>query len=419
MFVQLFAIVIILQTLLALNGTGGSEDYKEANGKAIKAAVGVYKPETGKIFKDAILATVVNYEYLSFYHNFKCFADRLGYKFLVYACDEKSYKYLQADGANVALYDLNQGSIMKEDNLATFDEASWNKITYVKKIVALEILKLGYDVIFSDMDVWIVEDPMPLFIEGKKTFDYMHQANSMCGVPWSFYSNYEGNTGFYFTRSNPVTIDTWERFLLSLDHKANHTHDQTLFWSFLRLKEHSGLMVPAGVCPQARVPATPEIAPPSPESQKRRNLNRMSMNKFTPPRMKSLFFPFFVPPQPGTQLRSCVLDNCQFPVAAPSTWAKFLPVLQSRKGPASTLYLGHINYVKGQYVKMNFTATQGYWLATKKTDGGWGGKCLDFKPKYVTVGKVKPGPRPPGSGKPRPKLPPLQAKPRMPHVRLP
>ena len=54
-------------------------------------------------------------------------------------------------------------------------------------------LALGYNVVFSDVDIALLRDPINyLFIPG---VDYTHSTNKGCGVSWSFNESMEGNTG--------------------------------------------------------------------------------------------------------------------------------------------------------------------------------------------------------------------------------
>ena len=69
-------------------------------------------------------------------------------------------------------------------------------------------LKLGYDVIFSDVDIAVLHDPIHyLFAPG---IDYFHSSNNGCDKKWKFNHTMEGNTGFYAVKSNPKTIRTWD-----------------------------------------------------------------------------------------------------------------------------------------------------------------------------------------------------------------
>lgn len=67
-----------------------------------------------------------------------------------------------------------------------------------KMEAVLAALRLGYDVIFSDMDIVYFKDPIKyLFFPD---VDYVHSENKGCNVKWNFNETMEGNTG---THSNP------------------------------------------------------------------------------------------------------------------------------------------------------------------------------------------------------------------------
>ena len=60
-------------------------------------------------------------------------------------------------------------------------------------------LKLGYHVIFSDVDIAILRDPINyLFHSG---IDYVHSTNKGCSVKWDFNETMEGNTGILYKYS--------------------------------------------------------------------------------------------------------------------------------------------------------------------------------------------------------------------------
>ena len=54
-------------------------------------------------------------------------------------------------------------------------------------------LTLGYDIVFSDVDIAWLRDPLRLlFLEG---VDYAHSTNMGCNGKWKFNHTMEGNTG--------------------------------------------------------------------------------------------------------------------------------------------------------------------------------------------------------------------------------
>ena len=101
-----------------------------------------------------------------------------------------------------------------------------------KKIeVVLGALRLGYDVIFSDVDIVFTQDPISyLFPKG---VHYAHSSNKGCGNQWDFYEEMEGNTGFYAVRSSNISILVWD-----LTYKAcvrqRLYDDQYVFWQIIR-----------------------------------------------------------------------------------------------------------------------------------------------------------------------------------------
>lgn len=92
-------------------------------------------------------------------------------------------------------------------------------------------LRLGYDVIFSDVDIALVSDPIRyLFYEG---VDYVHSSNEGCQRKWHFNMTMEGNTGFYSIKSNPKTIRTMDLAFKACSQTTKYD-DQTMFWLILR-----------------------------------------------------------------------------------------------------------------------------------------------------------------------------------------
>jgi hypothetical protein len=61
-----------------------------------------------------------------------------------------------------------------------FRSKQFNIITARKKQAVLSIMKLGYDVLFSDTDVALVRDPLPYLFW--QNVDYVHSLNAFCKV---------------------------------------------------------------------------------------------------------------------------------------------------------------------------------------------------------------------------------------------
>lgn len=64
--------------------------------EACKAMSGYYQDSSrNPKLKNTIFISGINYSYKDFYHNFKCYTDRLGIKFLPISLDENIYAYLK------------------------------------------------------------------------------------------------------------------------------------------------------------------------------------------------------------------------------------------------------------------------------------------------------------------------------------
>ncbi len=159
-----------------------------------------------------VVLTGCNHGFLNHLHNFKCFMDRLNMKFLVVALDRKTHDYLRLNTTMESIYiaSASAGNIHEES--ASFRSAQFNLITAKKKEVVHDVLMLGYDVLFSDTDVAIVRDPFPYLLWDN--VDYVHSLNQICEQRdhWTFrnHPKEEGNTGFYYVRSNQRTIKLWQ-----------------------------------------------------------------------------------------------------------------------------------------------------------------------------------------------------------------
>jgi hypothetical protein len=95
-------------------------------------------------------------------------------------------------------------------------------------------LELGYDVIFSDMDIVLMVDPVKyMFFEG---VDYVHSENEGCHGKWAFNMSMEGNTGYYSVRSNSKTIRTFDLAFKTCS-KQTGFDDQSIFWMVLRTNQ--------------------------------------------------------------------------------------------------------------------------------------------------------------------------------------
>eukprot|EP01041_Mallomonas_annulata_P008706 gene8706-17989_t len=143
--------------------------------------------------------------------------DRLHLRFLLFALDDKTYQYSKSLPDVISL-PINRSDI--DESSHDFRTPVFNIISRRKMEAVYELLNMGCNVIFIDVDVVVLLDPMVLF--SWENVDYIFSVNKICGkdnyVQWDFWSSTseEGNTGFYFARSNQKVLKISLQFYDSL-----------------------------------------------------------------------------------------------------------------------------------------------------------------------------------------------------------
>lgn len=176
-----------------------------------------------------VIATAVNFGFLEILLNWMCVMKANKLRYVIFSLDEKIHDYLIS---------INETSIYwkflnSREDISLFRHPSFNFISFQKVRIVYEVLKFGYDILFLDADVILLSDPFPYFSE--KSVDHYFSSNVFCPEKFDLKnaSYNEGNTGFYFVRSNLRSIRIWEYAVLLLQH-ATELDDQTLFWGLLR-----------------------------------------------------------------------------------------------------------------------------------------------------------------------------------------
>ena len=145
----------------------------------VRKTAGVYHDSSKSIgdLKQTVLVTASNYGFLNQLLNFKCFADRLGMKFLVISMDRKVHDYIVKNTTMTSFW-MKGGPEAEVSGAQKFRTDGFNLIS-ARKIQAVQhILRLGYNVIFSDTDVAIIRDPVPYLMW--ENVEYVHSLDYMC-----------------------------------------------------------------------------------------------------------------------------------------------------------------------------------------------------------------------------------------------
>ena len=163
-----------------LVGESGKDNNYETIETVLQRVAGVFHNESkrneyGGDLDKTVVMTGCNHGFLNHLMNFKCFAERLGIKFLVVALDEKTHDFIRLNTSVDSIY-MQYAGVTEE--ATEFRSKQFNLITTRKKEAVHDVLKLGYDVLFSDTDVAIVRDPFPYLLW--TNVDYVHSLNCIC-----------------------------------------------------------------------------------------------------------------------------------------------------------------------------------------------------------------------------------------------
>lgn len=278
-----------------------------------------------------LFMAAANYGYREFLMNFNCHAKRVGVKFLPIAMDRKIFRYIKRNELFPATFMIPE---QVNTTVSGFGTKNFNTIGCRKMEIVLGALKLGYDVIFSDIDIVMMQDPLPyVFMEG---IDYAHSQNNLCGVGWRFTDAMEGNTGFYAVRSKPETIRAWEYTVkVCLGYNGQYD-DQTTNWLVLRALQDPKVS-PADHCP---------LLSGGGNGEGRRSSTGGSSGVLT----------------------TCPLNDCLFSAGSlKDVYPTALRNLTSnlRKMNRAPVML-HGNWVKGSRLKKHALERTGLWLANRK-----------------------------------------------------
>lgn len=180
-----------------------------------------------EVLNSAVLILSANMAYADMTCNFLCRLAKLSksFKYVVIAQDATFYKFLQANKipsiAGNLMHPISTGRAQK------FRSAGFNAISIAKIIAVRIVLELGYNVLFSDVDIAWKKNPISFL---SADVDLLIQSNSEKNI---FLLDDEPNTGFYFLRSNDRSMalldDTIDR--ASKDPRID---DQTHFANALR-----------------------------------------------------------------------------------------------------------------------------------------------------------------------------------------
>eukprot|EP00584_Thalassiosira_punctigera_P018171 CAMPEP_0172575534 /NCGR_PEP_ID=MMETSP1067-20121228/137261_1 /TAXON_ID=265564 ORGANISM="Thalassiosira punctigera, Strain Tpunct2005C2" /NCGR_SAMPLE_ID=MMETSP1067 /ASSEMBLY_ACC=CAM_ASM_000444 /LENGTH=572 /DNA_ID=CAMNT_0013368185 /DNA_START=288 /DNA_END=2006 /DNA_ORIENTATION=+ len=173
--------------------------------------------------------------------NFACSTRRRGFdlgNILVFPSDVETKEL--AEGLGLATYydEKNMGPLPSGE-ARRYGDRNFKAMMYAKVLCVLYPLILGYDVLFQDVDIVWIRDPMEYF-DNKSSkvsqFDVIFQHDGSNSVR---YAPYSANSGFYYVRANKRTQYLFTSLIYHSDLIINwDSHQQVLVQL---LAEHSSL----------------------------------------------------------------------------------------------------------------------------------------------------------------------------------
>ncbi|WVZ99218.1 hypothetical protein U9M48_044547 [Paspalum notatum var. saurae] len=134
--------------------------------------------------------------------------------FIVCALDHETYEFSVLQGLPVFRVPSSPKNASFDD--CHFGTKCFQHVTKAKSRIVLEILKMGYNVLLSDVDIYWFDNPMPfLYSLGPATFGAQSDEYDEIGpinLPRRL------NSGFYFARSDNATITAME---MIVEHASN------------------------------------------------------------------------------------------------------------------------------------------------------------------------------------------------------
>lgn len=326
---------------------------KQALKSALFYARGIYKDHSkSNMYNNTVFVTSGNFGYVNHFHNSKCFLDRWGIKILFIAMDERTHAYMaKIPDTYSALYKSNNYSIQEQSH--RFRSKNFNYLSRSTIEAVYEILTHNYSVMFVESDVVLINDPVKFFIWNN--VDYVHAVNMACSsAKWDFYkSNEEGNTGFYFIRSNVQILSFMKYYFVTAAKDVNYELDnQSLFWSAMRSCKDP-LITPLDIC--AHQPARFQ--------QQQQNEKENSK----------------------TFLVTCHPDTCLTGTGAIASPSRYHGLKEMLKLKMLDMLAVHANNLVGNEMKMKKLMHHDLWLAIPGPNGTWTGKCSTFKRPYSMI----------------------------------
>lgn len=185
-----------------------------ASGFAVEGSFGDLERLLGNVTAGAeegklVVAVAVNYAFRRLVLNFVCNLRRLRRRnYIVLAMDRAVFHYLEERGVNVYFHadaaPVPRRRLLEADDGDAFGSSAFVETSRRKSALVLGVLRLGYSVVFSDVEVIWVRDPVPIMLAHAE--DLVVQSDRRLADALSAPLNFNINSGLYMARSSPRTV---------------------------------------------------------------------------------------------------------------------------------------------------------------------------------------------------------------------
>lgn len=191
----------------------------------------------GSSFRKVVIVTVASHHVGGYAHNLRCFISQSSKQEVVlFALDQQMMNMANSTNFPSILWKgtvPSQNDLLKTKQQSTvplhFGTPDFNRLSLSKFDIVRSILRLGLDVIFTDVDIaWCVNIPHRLQEITLKNpqFNIYMQSNFRSEIRKG-----DLNTGFYYAKSSPEVLSLFDSF--SAKFRDNpYKDDQSLFWIY-------------------------------------------------------------------------------------------------------------------------------------------------------------------------------------------
>lgn len=200
-------------------------ELRRVMGAPVVGNKGGEKEEVGGGQRKALVVLVANNGVMDFVLNFvcSCRAAKLPVNNVIVYVGSKDAIRLVEDMGLKAIYSPGLGG-MPANAAGSYGDDSFGSMMWLKVTAVYVALAAGYDVLFQDTDIVWFRNPLPLL--QKVTVDTTFMDD---GARTIRFTPFFENSGFYFLRYNPRTLQLMERMLRSASELAKtHSHQSTL-----------------------------------------------------------------------------------------------------------------------------------------------------------------------------------------------